>query len=73
MNGRGTCARGNQVREMPGWQVHRVNTGTTGPHTVKSHHPHRTHLPQPRPGPTLNHEGLIPNLSVRNRNASANG
>ena len=36
-------------------------------------HPHRTLLPEPSPRPTLNHEGLIPNRSVRNRNASANG
>ena len=32
-NGRGTCARGNQVREMPGWQVHRVDDD--GQHTVR--------------------------------------
>ena len=73
-NGRGTCARGNQVREMPGWQVTLIDVRPTHrtPHR-QSHHSHRTQLPQPRPGPTLNHEGLIPNRSVRNRNASANG
>lgn len=34
-NGRGTCARGNQVREMPGWKVERVHTGPDQPHTVR--------------------------------------
>ncbi len=33
-NGRGTCTRGNLVREMPGWQVHRVDLANSGRHTV---------------------------------------
>ena len=50
-NGRGTCARGNQVREMPGWQVHRVNSGTDGPHTVQvttpTGHTYQSRAPDP--------------------------
>jgi hypothetical protein len=35
-NGRGTCARGNFVREMPGWTVEVVHDGLgTEPHTVR--------------------------------------
>ena len=35
-NGRGTCARGNLVREMPGWQVTLVHAGQLSePHTVQ--------------------------------------
>lgn len=35
VNGRGTCTRGNQVREMPGWRVELVHDGLgDGPHTV---------------------------------------
>jgi hypothetical protein len=34
-NGRGVCARGNHVREMPGWHHEVVHDGTDGhPHTV---------------------------------------
>jgi hypothetical protein len=33
-NGRGSCTRGNLVREMPGWQVHRVDLANSGRHTV---------------------------------------
>jgi len=34
-NGRGTCARGNLIREMPGWTVTLVDPGThRTPHTT---------------------------------------
>ena len=34
-NGRATCVRSNQVREMPGWQVRLVHDGRgEQPHTV---------------------------------------
>lgn len=37
VNGRGTCARGNFVREMPGWTVEVVHDGLgTEPHTVRT-------------------------------------
>jgi hypothetical protein len=36
-NGRGVCARGNYVREMPGWQVELVDDGLgRHPHTVRT-------------------------------------
>ena len=36
-NGRGVCARGNYVREMPGWQVEPVHDGLgEHPHTVRT-------------------------------------
>ena len=36
-NGRGVCARGNYVREMPGWRVEVVDDGTRGsPHRVQT-------------------------------------
>jgi hypothetical protein len=36
-NGRGVCARGNYVREMPGWQVHTIADGLGDtPHTVRT-------------------------------------
>lgn len=36
-NGRGVCARGNYVREMPGWRVEVVDGGVRGsPHTVRT-------------------------------------
>ena len=36
-NGRGVCARGNYVREMPGWHVHTVHDGLGDqPHTVRT-------------------------------------
>jgi hypothetical protein len=36
-NGRGVCARGNFVREMPGWQIHTVHEGLGDqPHTVRT-------------------------------------
>jgi hypothetical protein len=35
--GRGVCARGNFVREMPGWQIHTVHDGLGDqPHTVRT-------------------------------------
>jgi hypothetical protein len=34
-NGRGTCARGNYVREMPGWRLDVIHSGLDGrPHTI---------------------------------------
>ena len=37
INGRGVCARGNFVREMPGWQIHTVHDGLGDhPHTVRT-------------------------------------
>ena len=34
-NGRGACARGNYVREMPGWDVHLDHDGLADiPHTI---------------------------------------
>jgi hypothetical protein len=36
-NGRGVCARGNYVREMPGWEVELVDDGFgRQPHTVRT-------------------------------------
>ena len=35
INGRGACARGNQVREMPGWHIELVDCGFhSGPHKI---------------------------------------
>ena len=35
-NGRGTCARGNLIRELPGWQVTLIHSGQLAePHTVR--------------------------------------
>ena len=35
INGRGACARGNQVREMPGWRIELLDCGFhTGPHKI---------------------------------------
>ncbi len=37
VNGRGKCARGNYVREMPGWQVEVIDDGLgERPHTVRT-------------------------------------
>ena len=34
-NGRGTCERGNHVREMPGWHINLIDAGLLGqPHTI---------------------------------------
>jgi hypothetical protein len=39
-NGRSTCARGNYVREMPGWRVDLVEDGLGDrPHTVRITNP----------------------------------
>jgi hypothetical protein len=36
-NGRGVCARGNFVREMPGWQTDLIHDGLSDqPHTVRT-------------------------------------
>jgi hypothetical protein len=36
-NGRGVCARGNYVREMPDWRVEVIDEGLSGqPHTVRT-------------------------------------
>jgi Domain of unknown function (DUF222) len=35
VNGRGTCERGNQVREMPGWHINVIDSGMLGrPHAI---------------------------------------
>jgi hypothetical protein len=35
VNGRATCVRSNQVREMPGWQIRLIHDGRGAhPHTV---------------------------------------
>jgi hypothetical protein len=35
LNGRGTCERGNQVHEMPGWHISVIDSGLLGrPHSV---------------------------------------
>jgi hypothetical protein len=35
INGRGACARGNQVREMPGWRIKLIDCGFhSGPHKI---------------------------------------
>jgi Domain of unknown function (DUF222) len=39
-NGRGTCARGNYTRELPGWHVTLLHDGTT-------HHPHTIEVTTP--------------------------
>ena len=42
-NGRGTCARGNLIRELPGWQVTLVHSGQLAePHTFRSPPPPAT-------------------------------
>lgn len=38
-NGRGVFGRGNQVRELPGWQVVRVENGADRPHTTLTRTP----------------------------------
>ena len=36
LNGRGSCERGNYVREMPDWKIEPISSGLDGPrHTVK--------------------------------------
>jgi Domain of unknown function (DUF222) len=51
-NGRGVCERGNYLREMPGWSVATVHSGTDGPaHTVEivtpTGHRYRSRAPDP--------------------------
>ena len=51
-NGRGTCVRGNLVREMPGWQVTLTDAGqSTRPHevliTTPTGHTYRSSAPDP--------------------------
>jgi Domain of unknown function (DUF222) len=51
-NGRGVCARGNYVREMPGWKVDLVSNGLFGrPHAIQittpTGHRYTSGAPQP--------------------------
>ena len=51
-NGRGVCARGNYVREMPGWQIVLDHGGSRGhPHTITvithTGHSYRSRAPEP--------------------------
>ncbi|HWJ51808.1 MAG TPA: hypothetical protein VNT24_00345 [Propionibacteriaceae bacterium] len=51
-NGRGVCARGNYVREMPGWRVDLVSGGMIGrPHAIQittpTGHRYTSEAPQP--------------------------
>jgi hypothetical protein len=51
-NGRGVCARGNYVREMPGWKIDLVSNGVFGrPHTIQittpTGHRYTSEAPQP--------------------------
>jgi hypothetical protein len=51
-NGRGVCARGNYVREMPGWRVDLIRNGMFGrPHTIQittpTGHRYTSEAPQP--------------------------
>jgi hypothetical protein len=51
-NGRGTCARGNYIREMPGWRVDLIHSGLEGrPHTISVTTPtgHTYHSRAPDP------------------------
>jgi hypothetical protein len=51
-NGRGTCARGNYIREMPGWRIDVIHTGLDGqPHTISVTTPtgHTYHSRAPDP------------------------
>jgi hypothetical protein len=51
-NGRGTCARGNYVREMPGWKIDLIFDGLHGkPHTISVTTPtgHTYHSRSPDP------------------------
>jgi hypothetical protein len=52
-NGRGVCARGNHIREMPGWQVELVHDGLgPAPHTVRTTTPTgHTYLGSAGPAP----------------------
>jgi hypothetical protein len=51
-NGRGTCARGNYIREMPGWRIDVIHTGLDGqPHTITvttpTGHTYQSRAPNP--------------------------
>jgi hypothetical protein len=51
-HGRGVCARGNYVREMPGWRIDLIEPGLTGrPHvvliTTPTGHRYSSEAPQP--------------------------
>ncbi|WP_214401079.1 DUF222 domain-containing protein [Pseudonocardia lacus] len=52
-NGRGVCARGNYVREMPGWKVEVLHDGLGHqPHTVRTTTPTgHTYISTPGPAP----------------------
>ncbi|WP_298798613.1 DUF222 domain-containing protein [Pseudonocardia sp. 73-21] len=52
-NGRGTCARGNYVREVPGWHVEVIDDGLGQlPHTVRTTTPTgHSYLSEAAPGP----------------------
>jgi hypothetical protein len=52
-NGRGVCARGNYVREMPGWEVELVDDGLgRHPHTVRTTTPTgHTYISRAGPAP----------------------
>ncbi|HYP44517.1 MAG TPA: DUF222 domain-containing protein [Propionibacteriaceae bacterium] len=50
-NGRGVCARGNYVREMPGWRVTVVDTGPVGRHTTVTTTPTGHHYLSRAPDP----------------------
>jgi hypothetical protein len=48
----GTCARGNQVREMPGWHLSVIDPGLRGrPHTIHITTPTSHHYPGRAPDP----------------------
>jgi hypothetical protein len=51
-NGRGTCARGNYIREMPGWRLDLIHSGLDGrPHaicvTTPTGHTYHSRAPDP--------------------------
>jgi len=49
-NARGTCERGNYVREMPGWHISLIDCGFhSGPHTTSPHPQDTTTSAAPRP------------------------
>jgi hypothetical protein len=51
-NGRGTCERGNYVREMPGWHITLIDCGFhSGPHTIHITTPTGHHYVRRAPDP----------------------
>jgi hypothetical protein len=50
-NGRGVCARGNFVRELPGWHLTLVDTGVNGRHTTVTTTPTGHHYLSRAPDP----------------------